>query len=592
VSAVRQHDPVDIVTIGGGMTAAVFAAKILPTTSLEMVSIEQGPAQWTYPDFAHNHDTLRYNNRYAMMQDVSRSTWTWRPDARSPSLPFRQLGSFHPGQGLGGAMVHWTGLTWRFLPDDFNYRSINEERYGRDRFPEEMTVQDWPIDYEDLEPYYDALEYEMGVSGRAGNIDGRILPGGNPFEGPRSRPYPNPPLAQGPFDELYMSACTDLGLHPFPTPAGILSRGWTDPYGNVRAGCLYCGFCTRYGCEVGAKTSPLTTWLPPALATGRYEVRTLSRVLGIETADDGRATGVRYVDSRGEEHFQPAEIVVCSAFTLENVRNLLLSRSPAHPDGIGNDRGQVGRNYTYQVNQAPVRGLFEGRRFNMFMGNGCTNAQIHDFNADNFDHSDLDFFGGARIQSEGGQREPISSVGGLLGGFTDRQWGAEWKAMLSRSWDSVGELSFEGDSPAYAGNFLDLDPNYTDEWGLPLLRLTFDWRDNERAMYRFLAERCAEIMRAMGPSQMEVTDELGPYRIDDYQSTHPNGGAIMGTDPGNSVTNSYGQVWDTPNVFVTGAALYPQNPGANPTGTVGALALRTSEAIRDRYFRAPGELLV
>src|SRR5699024_3150007 len=101
----------------------------------------------------------------------------------------------------------------------------------------------------------------------------------------------------------------------------------------------------------------------------------------------------------------------------------------------------------------------------------------------------------------------------------------------------------------------------------------------------------AEIMQAMGPDQMDVMDELPDYRIDDYQSTHPTGGAIMGRDPGDSVTNSYGQVWDTPNVFVTGAALYPQNPGANPTGTVGALAFRTAEAIRDRYFSAPGEML-
>ena len=587
----KTHDPVDIVTVGGGMTASMIAARVLPETSLHMVSIEQGPAQWTYPDFAHNHDSLRFNNRYALMQDINRSTWTWRPNTGAPALPMRQFGSFNPGQGLGGAMVHWTGLTWRFLPDDFNYRSVNEERYGAERIPDEMTSQDWPIDYDDLEPYYDSFEYDIGVSGQAGNLAGRILPGGNPFEGPRDRPYPNPPLERTAFGELFMDGARDLGLHPFPTPAGILSQGWTDPYGNVRAGCLYCGFCTRYGCEVGAKSSPVTTWLPPALDTGRYEVRTDSVVLGIETADDGRATGLRYVDGRGREHFQPADVVICSAFTLENVRHLLLAGGRAHPDGIGNNRGMVGRNYTYQINQTPVRGLWQGRKFNLFTGNGCTNAQIHDYNADNFDHSDLDFLGGARIQPEAGQREPLSSVDGLLEGFTDRQWGAAWKEMLRESWDSVGELSYEGDSPAYEGNFLDLDPTYRDQWDRPMLRLTFDFRDNERNMHRFLADRCEEIARAMGADEVQVERELGDYRIDEYQSTHPTGGAIMGTDPGNSVTTSYGQVWDCPNVFVTGAALFPQNPGANPTGTVGALALRTAEALRDRYFDAPGELI-
>ncbi|MGI5187216.1 GMC family oxidoreductase [Promicromonospora sp. CA-289599] len=587
----RRHDPVDIVTIGGGMSASIFASQILPPTSLQMVSLEQGPAQWTYPDFAHNHDSLRFQNRFAMMQDISRTTWTWRPDARSPSLPYRQFGSFHPGEGLGGSMVHWTALTWRFLPDDFRYRSLNEEKYGSDRIPDEMTTQDWPIGYDDLEPYYDQLEYDMGVSGRAGNLGGQILPGGNPFEGARQRPYPNPPLARSKFGQLFADTAEQLDHHPFPTPAGILSQGYTDPYGNTRAGCLYCGFCTRYGCEVGAKTSPLTTWLPPALDTGRYEVRTGCRVLRIETADDGRATGVRYVDSRGEEHVQPAEVVVCSAFTFENVRMLLLSRGGAHPDGIGNDRGQVGRNYTYQLVQSPAKGLWEHESFNFFMGNGCTSSQIYDYNADNFDHSDLDFLGGAAISAAAGQREPISSSSTLLDGFVDRQWGAQWKSMLGRYWDRVGTVNIEGDSPAYAGNFLDLDPTYKDEWGLPMLRITFDWRENEQNMYRFLAARCEEILRAMNPDRVSVTSELGPYRIDQYQSTHPTGGAIMGRDPGDSVTNSYGQVWDTPNVFVTGAALYPQNPGANPSGTVGALALRTAEAIRDRYFAKPGELL-
>ncbi|GAB3553467.1 GMC family oxidoreductase [Arthrobacter tumbae] len=588
---VVQNDPVDIVTIGGGMTASILAALILPSTSHTMVSLEQGAARWTYPDFAHNHDSLRFNNRYELMQDLNQVSWTWRPNENAPALPMRQYGSFNPGQGLGGSMVHWTALTWRFLPSDFAYRTHHIERYGADKIPDEMTVQDWPFSYLDLERHYDALEYDMGVSGQAGNLNGRILEGGNPFEGPRQRPYPNPPLAQSAFGNLFHEAVQGLGLHPFPTPSGILSQGYTDPFGNVRAGCLYCGFCTRYGCEVGAKTSPLTTWLPPALDTGRYEVRTRSHVIGIETDDDGRATGVRYVNADGNEFFQPAELVITSAYTLENIRNLLLSRSKAHPDGVGNDRGRVGRNYTYQLAQNPASGLWENERFNFYMGNGCTIPQVFDYNADNFDHSDVDFIGGARMYPSAGQREPISSAQNLLEGLTDRRWGAEWKQTLGSSWDSVGSIGIEGESPAYEGNFCDLDPRFTDAWGLPLLRITFDWRENERNMYRFLANRSEEMIKAMGADRTTVTRQLAPYRYDVYQSTHATGGCIMGTDPGNSVTNGYGQVWDTPNVFVTGAALFPQNPGANPSGTVGALAYRAAEAIRDRYFKAPGELL-
>lgn len=588
---VTRNDPVDIVTIGGGMTASILAALILPGSSHTMVSLEQGTARWTYPDFAHNHDSLRHNNRYELMQDLNQVSWTWRPSASAAALPMRQYGSFNPGQGLGGSLVHWTALTWRFHESDFNYRTHHEERYGAARIPDEMSVQDWPISYGDLESYYDAVEYDMGISGQAGNLNGRLLEGGNPFEGPRQRPYPNPPLAPSAFGNLFHRAVEGLGLHPFPTPAGILSRGYTDPFGNVRAACLYCGFCTRYGCEVGAKTSPLTTWLPPALATRRYEVLTRSHVTGIETDDTGRATGVRYINAEGKEFFQPAEVVVTSAYTLENIRNLLVSRSKAHPDGIGNDRGRVGRNYTYQLAQQPATGIWENERFNFYMGNGCTVPQVFDYNADNFDHSTVDFIGGARMYPTAGQREPISSALNLLEDFTERSWGADWKRTLGTSWDSVGSIGIEGESPAYEGNFCDLDPNYKDAWGLPLLRITFDWRDNERKMYSFLADRSEEMMRAMEPSNMRVSRDLPPYRYDVYQSTHATGGAIMGSDPGNSVTNSYGQVWDTPNVFVTGAALFPQNPGANPSGTVGALAYRTAEAIRDRYFSAPGELL-
>lgn len=584
------HRKVDVVTIGAGWTAAILASKLCPA-GYEMVSIEQGPRLWTWPDFAHNHDSLRYSGRYAMMVKLERETWTWRPDARSPALPMRQYGSFNPGEGLGGAATHWSAQLWRFLETDFRYRSHVIERYGPAKLPEGSTVQDWPLTYNELESYYDAFEWDVGASGQAGNIQGQIIPGGNAFEAPRQRGYPNPPLVVTPHGERFARACEDLGLHPFTQPSGINSQAYTDPYGNHHSGCLYCGFCTRFGCEVDAKSSPLNVHFPPALATGRYEVRTDAKVLRIETADNGRATGITYVDAEGDEHFQPAELVVASAFTLENNRMLLLSRSKAHPEGIGNDRGRVGQNYTYQIYPQTVVGLWEGEKLNMYMGNTCTIKIVYDYNGDVFDHSDLDFIGGMQLFSEPCEREPFNSVTDYktAGG---KSWGAAWKRELARNWDSFAGINTEGESIAYQDNFLDLDPNYRDRYGQPLLRITFDWHENEQKMWRFLYERSLEIMARMKPTRVVAdTPELGGYRIDKYQSTHPTGGCIMGGDPGDSVTNSYGQVWDTPNVFVTGAALFPQNPGANPTGTVAALAYRTAEAIRDRYFDGPGELL-
>ena len=209
-------------------------------------------------------------------------------------------GASTPGMGLGGAAVHWSAQLWRYLETDFRYRSHVVERYGAQKIPPGCTVQDWGVTYDELEPYYDAFEWDIGASGQAGNIRGKKIPGGNPFESPRSRDYPNPPLQVTPHGANFAAASESLGLHPFTQPSGIVSRAWTDPYGNHRGGCLYCGFCTRFGCEVDAKASPLNTHLPVALNTGNYEVRTHAKVLRIETGQDGLATGVTYVDAHGE----------------------------------------------------------------------------------------------------------------------------------------------------------------------------------------------------------------------------------------------------------------------------------------------------
>jgi gluconate 2-dehydrogenase alpha chain len=604
-----QQRKVDVVIVGTGFTGAILGYE-LAAAGLEVVALERGREQWTNPDFRHNHDHLRYSQRFDMMQNLGRETWTWRPNPKAPSLPMRQYGSFNPGTNLGGASVHWNAQNWRFLPYDFRYRSHHIERYGEGKLPAGSRVQDWGITYEELEPYYDQYEYDVGISGQTGNLNGEILPGGNPFEAPRRRPYPLPPLETSIVADMFAGACRDLGYHPFPQPAAILSRGYTGLSGIPRAACIYCGHCVRFGCEVDAKVSSLTDHLPAALATGRFQIRYGSNATGITVGPDGLATGVSYVDGSGSPQEQPADIVVLAAFTLSNVRLLLLSQSSAHPGGVGNDRQMVGKNYTYQISKDPVSAVFQGRKFNQFMGNGCVINVIFDFYGDNFDHADLDFIGGGRINSGAGARDPLGSVlGGVPQGtgpdaegsqsgsdanvldFSGREWGQAWKENLRRNWDGAISVGFEGDSLPYEDQFLDLDPVYKDANGLPLLRITFDFHDNERNLYRFIAQRCQEITERMGPSVMETTPELAPYNIHEYQSTHNTGGAIMGSDPASSVVNKYSQVWDTPNVFVLGASNFPQNPGANPTGTICALAYHTAAAIKARYLDDPNRLM-
>ena len=614
------QDKVDVVTIGAGWTAAILAWK-LGEAGAKVRSLEQGSERWTATDFQHNHDALQFLIRKSLMANLSQESWTWRPNPNAPSLPMRQFGSFHPGQGLGGSGIHWAAETWRFYPTDYNYRTHHIERYGEDRLPEGSRIQDWPVTYEELEPHYTQFEQDTGVSGQVGNLNGQIIPGGNPFEGPRSAPYPLPPLQSSIGGIEFSEAADALGYHPFPQPTSILSRGYTGASGKPRAACLYCGYCVRFGCEVDAKNSPITDHVELAQRTGNFDVRYGSKVTGIMMGDDGLATGLRYIDlATGEEHEQPADLVILSGFTMTNVRMLLLSGSNSHPDGVGNNQGMVGKNYTYQLLGTPATGSFEGRRFNQYMGNAGVGVAIADLNADNFDHGDLDFIGGASVTCGGGAREPLTSTLGLplldeetFGDYEDAEsdpsvgpglstdfgplsgsgveWGSAWKENLRNNWDSYLGIGIQGESLPYEDQFMDLDPVYKDAWGQPLLRLTYDFHDNDRRLYAYLAARVTEIMEEMGPTSMSVTDELDPYNIHEYQSTHNTGGAIMGDDPASSVTNKYGQVWDAPNVFVTGAALYPQNPGMNPTGPLIALAYFTGDALVDTYLDNPNELM-
>jgi len=591
---------VDVVTIGAGWTSAIMGWK-LGKAGHRVVAIEQGPMRWANPDFEHNHDGLEYHVRHKMMVDLAKETWTWRPNPNAPTLPLRRFnpGPFNPGSGLGGSAVHWTAQLFRFFHSDFNYRSHHIERYGESKLPIGNRIRDWPITYDELEPYYTQFDYDIGASGQVGNLNGQIIEGGDPFTGPFSRPYPNPPLAVVTASDLFAQATKEMGYHPFPHPTGILSQGWTDPFGNDRSGCIYCGHCTRFGCEVDAKSSAQTTHLPEAFKTGKYEVRPNSKVLRINIGSDGLATGVTYIDANGQEQEQPADVVMLTAYTLTNVRMMLLSRGGKHPNGIGNDQGLVGKNFTYQLFKTPVHNIFDGRKFNLFMGNGITRYLINDLGGDNFDHKDLNFIGGAAVFGPTGEVDPDDSTssfpydGGPKSPRNNKPiaFGAKLKDALRKNWDGDAGILIQGESLPYEDQFFDLDPVYKDAYGAPLLRLTFDFHENDHRLYEYIAEKCKEIGMRMGPTSQDVTSSLSPFEIRSYQTTHVTGGAIMGTDAGNSVTSKYGQVWDTPNVFVTGAAMYPQNPCLNPTGTLCPLAYMAGDAIRDRYFKNPGKML-
>ncbi|NPV07342.1 MAG: GMC family oxidoreductase [Anaerolineae bacterium] len=586
-----KKDPVDAVVVGMGWAGGIMA-KELAQAGLTVVGLERGPYRNTAPHFQppEIHDELRYARRHGLMQNLRRETNTFRNNPRQRALPMRQWaygqGAYPLGEGLGGSGVHWNGQSWRFLPWDFETRSRTVERYGEEAIPPDATIQDWGITYDDLEPYYDKFEYAAGISGQAGNLQGQTQEGGNPFEGPRQRDYPLPPLKTAYSGLLFWEGAERLGYHPFPSPAGNQSQAYTNPDGVAMGRCLYCGFCSKYGCEVAAKSSPLTTVLPVVLGLDNFQLRTHANVIRVNLDDTRtRAVSVTYVDAQGREIEQPADIIVLAAYALNNVRLLLLSGIGQTYDPMSGE-GLIGKNYSYQFISA-VSAFFEDRVFNPFMSAGAMATVVDDFNGDNFDHTGLGFIGGGFIAQFTGEAAPINTHPVPLG---TPPWGSEWKRAAAENYRRAFTIITHGAVLSYRNNYLDLDPTYRDAYGQPLLRMTFNWTDNELRMADFLTNKAALIAREAGASDINIFRLARTFSIVPGQATHNNGGAIMGADPATSVVNPYLQMWDVPNLFVVGASAFPQNTGYNPTETVGALAYWTADAIRNRYLKNPGPL--
>ncbi|TPG59203.1 GMC family oxidoreductase [Roseomonas nepalensis] len=579
----------DVVIVGLGWTGAIMGYELCQA-GLQVVALERGPWRDTASDFniGTAPDELRYAIRNELFVRPSQDTVTARNTPDQTALPIRRWGSFLPGNGVGGSGVHWNGHTWRFLPSDLNIRSHYKERYGEGIFPENHMIQDWGIGYDELEPYYDKFEYLCGIAGQAGNIKGQIQPGGNPFEGWRQRGYPTPPLKMQLNQDLFTKATTELGMHPFPLPAANMSQAYTNPLGVTQAPCTYCGFCERFGCANYSKSSPQTTILPVLMRHPGFEARTECEVMRVLMSPDGKtATGVTYIDAQGQEWEQPADLVILAAYQLWNVR-LLLYSGIGKPYDVSTGEGVVGKNYAYQANSS-VNGFFDDKLFNSWAGAGALGMTCDDYQGDAFDHTGLNFVGGANINGTTFHARPISARPVPPG--TPR-WGSAWKKATRDNYNTSTNVGSQGSVMSYRDCYLDLDPTYKDRLGRPLLRMTFDFKPNEERMSAYVTEKMVPIMRAMGAKHIVASPKKGPWSVVPYQTTHNTGGAIMGDNPRTSAVNKFQQTWDVPNVFVLGASAFPQNAGYNPTGTVGALAYYAADAIKGQYLKNPGQPLV
>lgn len=579
---------VDVVVCGLGWAGSLMSIE-LALAGLDVRALERGGDR-DYNEFAYPKpaDEYAYAVRNKVFATPAEVAVTVRYNSSQTALPTRKWGAFAPGTGVGGSGLHWTAVLIRPTPTDIKLKTYVDEAYKPGILQDDMRVMDFPFSWEEIEPYYYKFELICGQSGNTGNLRGKILEGGDPFEGPRSEPYPLPALDDTLNNVMFKEVATKLGYHPFPNPSACVSRAWKNPYGNQIAPCNYCGYCSKYPCLNYSKASPQTAVMDSLKRMPNFSYEVNAEVIKVVLNDDKKtAKGVIYIDAQGNECFQPAKIVVLSSFQLYNVRLMLLS-------GIGKpynpitEEGVVGRNYAFLSNGGATL-FFKDKNFNPYATAGATGQMFNDISPGNFDGPSLGFLGGAKIHSSQATGTPISTA--LPKGTPT--WGMGYKEGLEEWYGHSMKISITTTCQSYRDIYLDLDPNYNDHRGLPLLRMTFNWKENELKLQQHLKGIVGNIAKELNPDSMSMSFlPMGAdFDLTKYVSTHNVGGAVMGDNPKTSALNKYLQSWDVHNVFVPGGNAFPQNFQANPTDTIGAITLMAAQAIKDQYLKNPGPLV-
>ena len=548
----------DVAVIGLG-AAGGLAVLPLAQAGLKVVGLEAGG--W-FQAKDHLPDEIRNNVRHwpHAVQKANREIPTARVGRDGPALP---RPAYHPMMnGVGGTSLHYWGQSWRLTEWDFKVRRETIRRYGVSAIPSGSTVEDWPLSYEDLEPYYDKVEYTIGVSGKAGNIQGRRDGTGNIFESPRQREYPMPALRHAGFADHMADAAKRLGWHSYCPPAAINS----EPRGGNPA-CFYHGFCGSGGCPVNAKNSTAVTTIPQAIATKNLRVVPFAHVISIESDDHGRVTGVRYLTGN-QEYFQPASVVLLAGYTYENSRLLLLSKSKAYPKGLSNNHGQVGLHYMSHTRNG-VMGLFPFD-LNRWYGTPAQGTSVDDWSDDNFDHAGLGFIGGGNLLIPM-ELKPIEAASMSTFGKTPR-WGSGWKAFVKENADRWTPVWAQISTFPFEDRFLDLDPEVKDPQGYPVCRLTVSLKDSENRAMTFMQEKAEQWLREAGAIAVDRLPHA-PIGL----STHAYGGTRMGDNPETNVVDRWGFSHEAPNLGILGASVMGTTGSRNPTLTVQALAWRTAD---------------
>jgi gluconate 2-dehydrogenase alpha chain len=549
--------PADVVLAGLGGVGGLIAP-VLAKAGLRVVALEAGPWR-SQGDFVPDELGVAYWCRANMSEKFMSESPRWRRNDGEPT----QEATYSLGRmvnGVGGSPLHWGAWLRRFHPYHHKFCSHVLERWGEKALPEDTTLVDWPVSYDELEPYYALLDELIGIAGDDNN----------PFV-PRKNKYPLPPLRHTRMTQLFHETAAAMGLHPHALPAGVNSKPYNG-YPETKYSALSLGF----GPINNDRWHAGMTSVPEALATGNLDLKTHCRVVKVLTDGDGRARGVEYVDANGTPHVQEASTVILCSYTFENVRLLLLSGGQRHPNGLGNNTGQVGKHFMTKM-FAHVDGYFPNMVFNRHAAPASQTEVLDDFLADDYDsYGEGGFVGGATLGVENGLM-PIQISRQSLPPDVPR-WGKEYEDHL-REWQHWCTIRLQPDTLSYQRNFLDLDPRYRDKsgLGLPLIRITYDLRENEQRLAEHLEGKAEEILREMGATKTWH----GP-RFTGVGSSHDLGGCRMGEDPAASVVDPELRVHDTPGLYVLSSAVLPTCPGINPTLALWAICYRAAERLVGR----------
>jgi choline dehydrogenase-like flavoprotein len=533
---------VNAVVVGAGAAGGIVA-KELATAGLSVVLLERGKwytANDCRKDDLRNQRTTQLGNAFGP-EDEGNPRVLYDPKTGPHTVLPSEGGYQNNAACVGGGTLSYGAMAWRFMPQDFRMRSI----YGA---PAGSSLEDWPISYDDLEPFYDKAEYEIGISGDYS---------GSPFFGPRKRPLPMPPLPPNREFQILEPAAKRLGLHPFHIP---MARN-SVPY-NGRGPCMRCRWCVGFACEVDAKNGSQNTVIPIALASGNCELRTECMAKEILTDDRGRATGVDYFDANGHLQHQPADIVIVSACAIESARLLLNSKSRLFPNGLGNQHDQVGRNLQGHHYTGAI-GFFDFDTYDD-IGPGASIA-VADYN-----HGNPGLCGGGMLANEF-IRLPIQIIERMPAGTL--RWGLKHKQAMRTFYKRNIAVMGPTQPIPMADARVTLDPEVRDKGGMPVARISGNVHPHTFDIGLVQAKRAEAWLKEAG-AVSTIVNAGRPTIVSAGQ--HQAGTCRMGNDPKGSVVNRDCQVHNVDNVFVIDGSVHVTNGGFNPALTLTAIAYMAS----------------